>query len=176
MNISEKIDKSTVVYKGKFINVEKVEVTLPNGHSACRDIIRHPGACAVVAMNDHDEIIMIRQYRTAFDKVFIEIPAGKIDPGEDPLICAKRELKEETGYVSDDFCFLSKIALAPGYSDELIHLYLARNIRYEGISLDDDEFLSIEKISLKKAVQMVMNGDIENSIAMIAVMLVSSME
>lgn len=173
MDISEKIKDSTIVYDGKFIQVENVKVTLPNGNTAYRDIIRHPGACAVVAMNDAHEIILIKQYRTAFDRIFIEIPAGKIDIGEDPLVCAKRELREETGYESDKFTFLCKIALAPGYSDEVIHLYLAENIRYEGIRLDEDEFLSVDKIDLSKAKKMVLDGEIENSIAMIAIMIVS---
>jgi len=175
MNISEKIIKKTLVYEGKFINVENIEVILPNNNKATRDIIRHPGACAIMAIDSENNIIIEKQFRTALDEILLEIPAGKIDKGESPLECAKRELKEETGYVSDNFTFLTKIALAPGYSSEEIYLYLAKDIRYTKINLDDDEFLSVEKLSLKKAKEMVLSGKIKNSIAVIGILMVSDM-
>lgn len=172
MDIKEKIIKKTQVYKGKFIKVENVQVKLPNGVLATRDIIRHPGACAILALDEDNNIIIEKQYRTPLERVLLEIPAGKIDIGEKPLTCAKRELKEETGYTSNSFTLLNKIALTPGYSDEIIYLYLAKNIVYESVNLDDDEFLTIEKIPLEKAYNLVITGKIENSITMIGILIV----
>ncbi len=174
-NLTEKITHRESIYKGKIIDLEKLTVTLPNGNNASREVIRHCGACAVVALTDDLQIILEHQYRAPFDKILIEIPAGKKDHGEDPLVCAKRELLEETGYVSNDFTFLTKIALAPGYSDEVIHLYLARNIILHEQKLDEDEFLVVEKVPFKKAKEMVLNGTIENSIAVAGILFVSEL-
>ncbi|MCK5811923.1 MAG: NUDIX hydrolase [Clostridiales bacterium] len=174
-NLVEKIINRESIYKGKIIDLEKLTVTLPNGNKASREVIRHRGACAIVALTDDNHIILEHQYRAPFDKILIEIPAGKIDCDEEPLTCAKRELLEETGYVSNDFTFLTKLALAPGYSDEVIHLYLAKNITLKKQNLDEDEFLLVEKVPLKKAKEMVLNGTIENSIAVVGILYVNEL-
>ncbi len=107
---------------------------LKNGRCSVRDVVRHCGAVAIVALTENGKIALVRQYRTALDRVTVEIPAGKMDPGEEPLDCAKRELKEETGFVAGRIAYLTTIATSGGFTDELIHIYLATQLRLRGPS------------------------------------------
>ena len=114
--LHEKILSEECAWKGKILDVHRLEVELPNGHRSARDIVRHPGAAAVVALTESGKIVLVRQYRTAIDRVTVEIPAGKLDPGEDPLDCAKRELHEETGFRAGRIRFLTSIVTTCGFA------------------------------------------------------------
>ena len=145
--LHEKILSEECAWKGKILDVHRLEVELPNGHRSARDIVRHPGAAAVVALTESGKIVLVRQYRTAIDRVTVEIPAGKLDPGEDPLDCAKRELHEETGFKAGRIRFLTSIVTTCGFCDEIIHIYLATKLEFDAPDPDDDEFRSEEHTS-----------------------------
>ena len=136
---------------------------LPNGRVSRRDVVRHHGAVAIVALTESGKIALVRQYRTALDRVTVEIPAGKLEPGEDPLDCAKRELKEETGFVAGRIAYLTTIASSCGFSDELIHLYLATQLSFEGATPDEDEFLNVDLVDVQELVDAVLDGKIEDA-------------
>lgn len=140
---------SEVLFEGRVLRILKDKVLLPNGGEAYREIVRHPGAVAVVALLDQ-EILLVRQYRYAIDQETLEIPAGKIDPKESPLSCAQRELREETGY-RGDLEAVGSFFTTPGFSDEIMYMYLARNLVWDPLSPDDDEFLAVEKIPWPEA-------------------------
>jgi len=160
MDISEKILKEEERYTGNFLKVANIDVELPDGNLASRDVIRHPGASAILPLTDEGEIILVKQFRTALNKVIIEVPAGKLEKGEEPIVCAKRELEEETGYKAKEFKYLGKICTVPGFCDEIIHLYLATGI-YEGVKGgDEDEFTEIIKVSIEEMKEMVKKGEI----------------
>ncbi|MFB0919110.1 MAG: NUDIX hydrolase [Clostridiaceae bacterium] len=163
MGIEEKINGAKTVYKGIFLNVERLSVTLPNGEKGERDVIRHPGAVAILAVNKNGDILIEKQYRAALNKVILEIPAGKLDPGEDPMNAAIRELKEETGYSAGSIKKLGDIALAAGYSDEIISIYLAQDLVAGSNNLDIDEFLEIDFYPKKKILEQIKNGEIIDS-------------
>ena len=163
VELHEKILSEECAWKGKILDVHRLEVELPNGHRSARDIVRHPGAAAVVALTESGKIVLVRQYRTAIDRVTVEIPAGKLDPGEDPLDCAKRELKEETGFAAGKIAYLTTIATSCGFSDELIHIYLATQLSFEGARPDDDEFLNVDLVPVKELVDAVLDGKIEDA-------------
>lgn len=163
MGIEEKITGAKTVYKGIFLNVERLTVTLPNGETGERDVIRHPGAVAILALNNKGDILIEKQYRAALDRVILEIPAGKLDRGEDPMAAATRELKEETGFTAGKIRKLGDIALAAGYSDEIISIYLAEDLIEGENNLDTDEFLEIGFIPREKVIELIKNGEIIDS-------------
>ena len=151
------------MFSGLIFDVNRIHVTLPNGHESARDVVRHRGAVAVVALTDDGRICLVRQYRTALDRVTVEIPAGKLDPGEDPLTCAKRELLEETGMVADRMAFLTTLATTPGFTDERIHLYMATGLTFGPAHPDEDEFLNVDLVPLDELIDAVLDGRIEDS-------------
>lgn len=160
MKLDEKILNEELMHKGNFLKFVNITVELPDGKIGTRDIIRHPGAAAIIPFIDEETIILVKQFRTALNKVLIELPAGKLEKDEDPLICAKRELEEETGYKSDNIEYLGTIATGAGFTDEVIHLYKATSL-YEGIkSGDEDEFIEIYKYKLDDVKKMIKNGEI----------------
>ncbi len=161
--LHEKILSEEMAYKGKILDVRSLDVELPNGRRSKRDIVRHPGAAAVVALTDSGKIVLVRQYRTALDRVTVEIPAGKLDPGEDPLECAKRELREETGFTPRLIRYLTTIATSCGFSDELIHIYFATQLEFDGASPDDDEFVNVDLVPLSELIDAVLDGKIEDA-------------
>ena len=162
-DLHEQILTQETAWSGKIFDVECLEVKLPNGHVSRRDVVRHHGAVAVVALTESGKIALVRQYRTALDRVTVEIPAGKLEPGEDPLDCAKRELKEETGFVAGRIAYLTTIASSCGFTDELIHLYLATQLSFEGASPDEDEFLNVDLVDVQDLVDAVLDGKIEDA-------------
>ena len=127
-----------------------------------RDVVRHPGAVAIVALTDDGRICLVRQYRTSLARVTVEIPAGKLDPGEDPLTCAKRELREETGMEADQMAFLTTIATSDGFTDELIHIYMATGLRFVESDPDADEFINVDLVPLSELIDAVLDGRIED--------------
>ena len=149
--------------KDSFIPLYRQQVRLPNGEISHRDIIRHPGACAIFALDENDRVIMERQWRAPVGHAVWEIPAGKIDPGEASLVCAKRELTEETGLVASEWTFLGTIHNALGYSNEHIDVYLARGFKHGERHLDDNEFLTVTSMPISQVRAMAVSGAITDA-------------
>jgi ADP-ribose pyrophosphatase len=154
-----KID-GQLAYDGNFLKVSRDRVKLPDGKITQREYIRHPGAVVVLALFDDGRVLLERQFRYPNDQVFIEFPAGKIDPGEASLACAKRELEEETGYTATDWQFVCTIHNAIAYSDEHLDLFLARGLTAGDAKLDDGEFLETFTATIPEMLEMVKRGDI----------------
>ncbi len=154
-----KID-GTIAYDGGFLKVHRDTVSLPDGKHTKREYIRHPGAVVIIPVLDNGKVLLERQYRYPNDRVFIELPAGKIDPGEDPLACAMRELEEETGYSATDWQFVSTIHNAIAYSDEHLDIYLARGLTAGEVKLDDGEFIETITVSVDEMLDWVRSGKI----------------
>jgi ADP-ribose pyrophosphatase len=163
MDLKETRVESVLVYEGGFIRVHKDSVLLPDGAVSSREYITHPGAVAVLALLDNGNLVMERQYRYAPQREFIELPAGKIDHGEDILICAKRELLEETGYVAKEWIHLTTAWPCIGYADERMEYFLARGLVHQGSKLDDGEFLEVFELSLSEAIEWIRLGKINES-------------
>ena len=161
--LHERIISEEQAWKGRFLDVRSARVELPNGRVTGRDLVRHPGASAVVALTESGKIVLVRQYRTAIDRVTVEIPAGKLDPGEDPLECAKRELHEETGFSASRIQYLTTIATTPGFCDEVIHIYMATGLTFDGANPDDDEFVNVDLVPLSELIDAVLDGKIEDA-------------
>lgn len=138
------------IFSGKIISLEVEEVRLPDGKTATREIVRHPGAVAVLALHE-DKLIVVEQYRKPLGRSQVEIPAGKLEPGEDPAEAAKRELEEETGYACESVRLLTSFYTSPGFADELLHLYVAEGLTPGEAKPDEDEFLHAEAISFDTA-------------------------
>ena len=151
------------VYTGKVVTLNIDTVTLPNGATIDLETIRHPGAAAVVPVKDDGTVVLIRQFRHAAGGVIYEIPAGKLQLGEDPLHCALRELEEEVGYRASSFELLSSIFTAPGFADEVIHVYKATGLTQGRQHLDQDEVLDIIEMPLAEAVNKIEDGTIRDA-------------
>jgi ADP-ribose pyrophosphatase len=162
-DLSEHRVSSRLVFDGRLLKVRSDTVRLPDGGSAEREWIEHPGAVAVIAVTDAGELVMERQFRYALGRDMIEIPAGKIDPHEDPLATAKRELREETGYAAAEWTHVATIHIAIGYSNEHIEIYLAKGLERVPAKLDDEEFLEVFTLPLATALAWVREGKITDS-------------
>lgn len=160
MNFTEKQVSEKVAYEGNFLKILNVDVILPDGNKANRDIIRHPGASAVLPINENGEVILVRQWRTPLNKTLLEVPAGKLEKGEDPLVCAERELEEETGFKASKLEYMGSIATVPGFCDEIIHLYLATGITSGVKGGDEDEFTEVEMVTIDEMKAMIKSGEI----------------
>jgi ADP-ribose pyrophosphatase len=156
------VSKKTV-WKGRAVNFDVDTVRLPNGKLATREFMNHPGAVGVVPFVDKDTIVLVRQYRHPVREVTLELPAGKLDPGEGVLSCLKRELKEETGFTARRFTPLIKYWPTPAFADEVLHLYVATGLTEGEMSADDDEFLERVIMPFKKALGLVKSGEIRDS-------------
>ncbi len=156
----EKYLDGEAVYKGSFFNVQKDRIRLPDGGIATREYIRHPGAVVILPLFDDGTVLVERQFRYPLNRIFIEFPAGKIDQGEDTLICAKRELEEETGYRASDWKFVTTIHNAIGYSDERLFVYLARNLEAGAVHLDDEEFIQTFRLPVGELLEWVRMGKV----------------
>ncbi|MFJ7973967.1 NUDIX hydrolase [Psychrobacillus sp. NPDC096389] len=153
----EKTIQTEMKFQGKIITLQVDDVQLPNGKAGKREIVKHPGAVAVIAITEDKKIILVEQYRKALERSIIEIPAGKIEPNEDPELTALRELEEETGYTTKKLQYIQSFATSPGFADEIIHLYLAENIVKveEKAELDEDEFVELMHVSLEEMESMI---------------------
>ncbi len=160
MKLFEKVMEKNYIYKGKILNLRKDLVMLPNGNKSVREVIEHRGGVCILALDDENNCYFVEQYRYPFEKVILEAPAGKIDADEIPLNCAKRELKEETGLIAEKFISLGCIYPSTGYTDEIIYLYLAKNLTQEDMSPDEDEFLNVIKIPFTHVIDMITNNKI----------------
>lgn len=147
--------KSEKIYEGRILTLRVDTVELPNKKYSKREIVEHSGGVAIVPLTDEGEIVLVRQYRKALEDFLLEVPAGKLEYGEDPLECAIRELKEETGYTSENIELLCETYPSPGFSKEKIYIYLARNLREGEAQLDEGEYLEVEKLNIDKVLTMV---------------------
>lgn len=160
------------IYAGKVLVLNRETVTLPNGQSTNLEIIRHPGASAVVPIKNDGTIVLIRQFRHAAGGFIYEIPAGKLHPQEDPRICAARELEEEIGYQAGKLELLTSIWTAPGFTDEVIHIYQGTDLQPGRQQLDHDEVLEVVEWPLEKAIAGIHNGTIRDAKTIIGLQLV----
>jgi len=164
MNLEEKQLTANYIYNGKIINLRRDEALLPNGSTAFREVVEHPGGVCVAALTDNDEVVFVRQFRYPYSEVILEIPAGKRDRAdEDPLECGKRELREETGAVAEKYFDLGALYPTPGYCGEIIYMFGATGLTFGATDPDDDEFVETVKIPLEKAVEMIMSGEIKDA-------------
>ncbi|MBR4116887.1 MAG: NUDIX hydrolase [Clostridia bacterium] len=164
MNLTEKQLEKNYIYKGRILNLRNDTALLPNGKTANREIVEHNGGVCVAALTDENELIFVKQFRYPYMEEILELPAGKRDSkDEDPLACGIRELREETGATAEKIIPLGELYPTPGYCEEIIWLYLATGLSYGEQDTDEDEFLSVYKIPLKKAVEMVMSGEIKDA-------------
>lgn len=164
MHLYEKKIEGVTLYQGSIITVEKDRVLLENEKEANREVVRHPGGVCVCALNDKDEIYLVKQFRYPYGKVVTELPAGKLDrKGESPLEAAKRELLEETGVVAKTYKSLGTLYPSPGYCDEVIHLFAAKDLSFANGSLDEDEFLDVLTLPFEEAAKMVIDGELPDS-------------
>ncbi len=151
----------TVVFHGALIDVSHMQVRLPNGSQALREVVRHKGAAAVVPVDENGVVTLVRQHRVVVDRITLEIPAGKLDfAGENPLDCARRELEEETGLNAERFELLCPMITTPGFCTEQVSIYLATGLSVHTAHLDDDEFLRVVRMPLSEAVARVRSGEL----------------
>lgn len=170
MDLTEKTLEENLLYDGRIISLYNDKVELPNKKTAKREYVKHPGGVSIAAVTDKNELLFVKQYRYPYRDVILELPAGKLDRGEDPFEAGKRELAEETGATALKYTNLGTLLPSPGYTDEVIHLYLAENLTFGETNFDDDEFLDIIKIPLEKAVDMVMSGEIPDAKSQTAIL------
>ena len=164
MNLEEKQLSAEYKFQGRIINLRQDTALLPNGNTAIREVVEHPGGVCVAALTDNDEVLMVRQFRYPYSEVILEIPAGKRDSkDEDPLQCGIRELKEETGATAEKFISLGELYPTPGYCGEIIWLYAATGLAFGESTPDEDEFLDVERIPLNTLVDMIINGKIKDA-------------
>ena len=163
MDYEEKTVSKKNVYDGNIIEVDVLKVSQPDGREATREIVRHSGGAAVVPISDKGEVYLVRQYRKPVEIELLEIPAGKLDKGEEPLECAKRELKEETGLEAKKMRHLIDLYCAPGYSSEKVYIYVATELIEGEACADEGEFISTEKIPIHELVKMIINNEITDA-------------
>ncbi|WP_423055318.1 NUDIX hydrolase [Zhaonella formicivorans] len=161
--MEEQTIHSKTVFRGKVVSLRLEEVQLPDGRTTTREIVEHPGAVAVIPLLNSGEIAMVKQYRKPVGKVLYELPAGKLERGEEPLNCARRELLEETGLTASQITKLLEFYTTPGFSDEVMHLYLATGLEQGEQRLDSDEFLQLERFPLATLLKMVREGQIQDA-------------
>jgi ADP-ribose pyrophosphatase len=169
--MTAQVHHRTLLHKGRVFDVTTENISLSNGTTVDMDIIRHPGAAAIVAVTDNRQVLMLRQYRHAIGKTMWEIPAGTREADEDPLVCAKRELTEETGYDARQWDQLGAITPVPGYSDERIFLYLARDLTVSTQNLDADEIIQVQKVPFEEVIDLITKGQIEDAKTIAAIFL-----
>lgn len=167
----EKTLSSEPIYNGKVVKLRRDLVELENGSTAIREVIHHNGGVAVLALDDEDNVMLVRQFRYPYAELLLEIPAGKLEAGENPAECGRRELEEEAGCVAGDFRFLAQAYPTPGYTDEILHLYVAKNLTFTRQCLDSDEFLTLLKLPYQQALEMCLNGGIKDAKTMIAILM-----
>lgn len=161
MQFEEKTLLNENIYKGKIIEVNLKTVELPNGKEGKREIVNHPGGVAILAYKDKETILLVEQFRKPLERNLLELPAGKIEKGEEPKICGIRELEEETGYKANKFSYLGKIVTSPGFCDEYIYLYKAEDL-YKGSTglQDEDEFINVKELKIDIIKEMIKKGEI----------------
>ena len=170
MELFEKKINSKQIFDGVVVKLFVDDVELPDGKKSIREIVRHPGAVCVIPVDENENVIMIKQFRYPFSEVLLEVPAGKLEPNEDPLEAVKRELEEESGVNAESVEYIGTMYTTVAILDEKIHMYLATGLTYKNAHPDDGEFLEVVKIPLKTLVEMVMDGKIPDSKTQIAIL------
>lgn len=160
VELNEKTLDSQEIFRGRILKLRVDSVALPDGSTSTREIVEHSGAVAIVAVDNDNMLWMVRQYRKPLERVLLEIPAGTLEPEEDPLACAKRELAEETGLRADKWEKVLEYFSAPGFCDEKLHLFLARGLTEGPKNPDHDEFLEVDRVPLKQAYNSIFTGQI----------------
>lgn len=168
LGLYERTENIKGIFSGKVITVHEDDVTLCDNTTSKRECVDHPGGVAVIGLNDDNEVLLVRQFRYPYKETIYEIPAGKLEVGEDPFEAGKREFKEETGCIADEYFSLGEVYPTPGYTNEIIRLYGAKGLHYEGQSLDDGEFLQVCTMKLEKLIEKVMSGEIKDAKTIIA--------
>lgn len=158
--LDEKKVSGKKVFAGKLLHVYADEIVLPDGKKTGREYIKHPGAIAVIAVEPNGKIVLVKQCRYPMDSVLYELPAGKLDPGEELLTCAKRELSEETGYEADEWTYLGPVCTTPAFTNEIIHIYVAESLHKFAQHTDPGEFIKLESFTKEEIMQMVKDGKI----------------
>ena len=171
--LAERVTDRQPIYSGRVVKLDLLSVELPNGEMSQREIITHPGAVAIVALDEQKQVLMVRQFRLAANKIMLEIPAGTLEPNEPPMVCAERELQEETGYKPQKLEPLGGIFVAPGYTTEYIHLFIATDLIESRLQMDGDEFIELEKMSLPEALRRIEVGEIDDAKSITALLRVA---
>ncbi|PGZ99363.1 ADP-ribose pyrophosphatase [Bacillus pseudomycoides] len=170
-NLEERTIATEPIFDGRIIKVRVDEVVLPNGEKSKREIVKHPGAVAIIAITDDEKIVLVEQYRKAMEKVLVEIPAGKLEQGEKPEATAIRELEEETGYICDNMELITSFYTSPGFADEIVYVYEATGLKKkeDKADLDEDEFVELMEVSLEEALQLIKEQRIHDAKTMFAI-------
>lgn len=167
---SYKLIKNENMFKGKIVSVERDIITLPTGQETMRETVIHNGGAAIIAIDDDSNIIFVRQYRHAVKSYILEIPAGLINKNESPAACAARELKEETGYKAKDIKHITSLYSSVGFCNEIISIYLGKNLVKGTQCLDEGEYITLEKYSLNTAINMIFSGEIKDGKTIVAIL------
>lgn len=158
------------IYAGRIIRVHRDRVLLPNGREGMREIVEHPGGVGILALEADGTVLLVRQYRYAFGRTLLEIPAGKREPGEEPFVTARRELREETGAIAESWTPLGSLIASPGCYDEVLYLYLAQDLHYGATDPDEDEFLAVERMPLDQLARLCLEGEVTDAKTVCAVL------
>ena len=170
MELTEKTLSSEKIFDGRILHVRRDTVLLPNGHQSTREVVDHPGGVCVLALDDQERVLVVSQFRYPYGEVLRELPAGKLEYGEDPAQAAIRELREETGAVAGTFQPLGELYPFPGYCGEIIRMYLARDLSFGDTDPDEDEFLGLERVPFSQLVEQVLSGEIKDAKTIAAVL------
>ena len=170
MDLIEKKISSEEIFNGRILHVRRDTVWLPNGGEAFREVVDHPGGVCILALDSQNRALLVSQFRYPYEEVLRELPAGKLEYGEDPREAAIRELKEETGAVAGEFRSLGELYPSPGYCGEIIRMYLARDLTFGETHLDEDEFLDLERIPFDRLTEQVLSGEIRDAKTIAAVL------
>lgn len=163
MKLTEKTLEQKYLYHGKIIQVRLDKAELENGAVVGREVVEHPGGVSVAVLTEQNELLFVRQFRYPYGEIVLELPAGKLEKGEDPFEAAKRELTEECGVTAYEYISLGQIYPTVGYDTEVIYIWAARGLHPAAMHLDDDEFLTPERVPLEKAIDMVLSGEIRDA-------------
>ncbi len=169
--MQEIIKKRESIFQGRVVKLEVLDVELSNGKPSKRELITHPGAVAILALDADQNILLVRQFRIAAGQVLYEIPAGTLEPNEEPIVCAERELQEETGYKPNHIERLGGIYVAPGYTTEFIHLFFATELQDSRLQMDEDEFIEVSRVTFQQAFEMIDRGVIIDGKSISAILL-----
>ena len=167
----ERTLESRQVFQGKLIHVRVDRVGLPDGSTSYREIVEHPGAVCIVAVDDQSNVLLVRQYRKAAEASLLEVPAGTLEPDEPPLDCARRELREETGVAADEFHLLGEFWTTPGFTTERMYAFLASGLRPDALPADADEHIEVERLPFTQAAEMARSGQIHDAKSIAALLM-----